>query len=219
MCPNNFLNIPIDYAFSITLICLMFAQVVILLLQRIFGMRCLTPKFILPKRFNYGKSLSDLKKMNIDIENLTCSICLGAFVNREDRVNTSTRDIVNIVGNPNNPNQNDLNSTKTEQDIQAVDRLGGDIGLQSLSLTVRIRRRFSKWRGSCKDFFTQCIRKCDAENNIDDKFMFTPCKHLFHTECLKAWIELKNTCPECRRILPVDFGEANPIVPRAILPI
>jgi len=51
-----------------------------------------------------------------------------------------------------------------------------------------------------------CIKKCDKEENLNEfKYMFTPCKHLFHYECLKAWLEMKNTCPECRSILPVDM--------------
>ena len=30
----------------------------------------------------------------------------------------------------------------------------------------------------------------------------TPCKHIFHEECLKNWLHMKSDCPVCRRKLP-----------------
>ncbi|CAN3371971.1 hypothetical protein DIRU0_B06898 [Diutina rugosa] len=34
------------------------------------------------------------------------------------------------------------------------------------------------------------------------KYMVTPCKHMFHTDCLKSWIKLRRRCPVCRRRVP-----------------
>ena len=35
--------------------------------------------------------------------------------------------------------------------------------------------------------------------NIHNKlYMFTPCKHIFHSECLEQWLEQKKECPNCR---------------------
>lgn len=34
------------------------------------------------------------------------------------------------------------------------------------------------------------------------KFMKTPCDHIFHTECLEKWMEMKHECPFCRRNIP-----------------
>ena len=37
------------------------------------------------------------------------------------------------------------------------------------------------------------------------RYMVTPCEHLFHTECLKQWLEIKLECPVCRHALePCD---------------
>ncbi|TGZ84878.1 hypothetical protein EX30DRAFT_325736 [Ascodesmis nigricans] len=34
------------------------------------------------------------------------------------------------------------------------------------------------------------------------KFMWTPCKHEFHTECLEGWLRYRLQCPVCRTSLP-----------------
>lgn len=34
------------------------------------------------------------------------------------------------------------------------------------------------------------------------KYMVTPCKHVFHTECLENWMMYKLQCPVCRNSLP-----------------
>jgi hypothetical protein len=35
-------------------------------------------------------------------------------------------------------------------------------------------------------------------------YMLTPCDHLFHTECLQRWMEVKRACPTCRAALPAS---------------
>lgn len=33
-------------------------------------------------------------------------------------------------------------------------------------------------------------------------YMVTPCRHIFHTECLEGWMDLRLVCPVCRESLP-----------------
>jgi hypothetical protein len=50
---------------------------------------------------------------------------------------------------------------------------------------------------SCKEKITACFK------GRGDKFlMITPCKHVFHPDCLKIWGERKNECPVCRKEIP-----------------
>ena len=38
-----------------------------------------------------------------------------------------------------------------------------------------------------------------SSNNIHNKlYMLTPCKHIFHSECLELWLDQKKECPNCR---------------------
>jgi mitofusin len=33
-------------------------------------------------------------------------------------------------------------------------------------------------------------------------YMVTPCRHIFHTQCLEGWMRYRLQCPNCREILP-----------------
>lgn len=44
---------------------------------------------------------------------------------------------------------------------------------------------------------TCSICMCDIEYPGDD-YMITPCDHVFHSECLKKWMDIKPECPVCR---------------------
>ncbi|KAF5295120.1 hypothetical protein FQA39_LY13271 [Lamprigera yunnana] len=49
--------------------------------------------------------------------------------------------------------------------------------------------------------------KCDIclkEYEKDETINIMPCKHKFHSECIKAWLEKTNSCPLCRHELPTD---------------
>lgn len=48
------------------------------------------------------------------------------------------------------------------------------------------------------------IAKGDSRNAWLEqrKYMVTPCRHIFHTECLEGWMNLRLVCPVCREGLP-----------------
>ena len=40
-----------------------------------------------------------------------------------------------------------------------------------------------------------------SSNILNKLYMVTPCKHIFHSECLEKWLEHKKECPNCRTSL------------------
>jgi len=53
-----------------------------------------------------------------------------------------------------------------------------------------------------KDVFYYLVKFGFYKPKIKKKFMVTPCKHTFHTNCLELWLEMKNECPYCRNKIP-----------------
>ncbi|ODQ81559.1 hypothetical protein BABINDRAFT_159833 [Babjeviella inositovora NRRL Y-12698] len=45
-------------------------------------------------------------------------------------------------------------------------------------------------------------RNPDVGNIARTKYMVTPCRHVFHTDCLEGWMKYKLQCPVCRNGLP-----------------
>jgi len=48
---------------------------------------------------------------------------------------------------------------------------------------------------------------CKDEFNLESKLVKLPCKHYFHGECVKPWLEQRNSCPICRYELPTDDSD------------
>ena len=54
---------------------------------------------------------------------------------------------------------------------------------------------------------------CMDTLSIGDEVTELPCKHWFHGECVAAWLREHDTCPQCRRGITPQDGDAN--TPRA----
>ncbi len=86
------------------------------------------------------------------------------------------------------------NYHKTNSEIQKL-----NIDFNSLECTICLRAFTdgeSIGNGCDKDYSIL------MDNNCYEKLMITPCKHVFHTECLQAWIVVRLECPICKQVLP-----------------
>lgn len=48
----------------------------------------------------------------------------------------------------------------------------------------------------------EALKEYLEERPEENKFMATPCGHVFHTSCLLVWMARKMECPMCRSVLP-----------------
>jgi len=48
----------------------------------------------------------------------------------------------------------------------------------------------------------ECIICYNAIEQTHGAYMICPCDHLFHTDCLRTWMDVKLECPTCRCLLP-----------------
>ena len=49
-----------------------------------------------------------------------------------------------------------------------------------------------------------CCTICCESIELKTPGMFMPCGHIYHEDCLRPWLETKNTCPVCRFDLPLE---------------
>ena len=54
----------------------------------------------------------------------------------------------------------------------------------------------------CIGFCIKRINDIFNPMNTRKKYMVTPCDHVFHSNCLEKWMEVKNECPYCKRRIP-----------------
>lgn len=45
---------------------------------------------------------------------------------------------------------------------------------------------------------------CLGEFNVGDSVTTLPCVHIFHTECIKSWLQSKNNCPVCQYEITIN---------------
>ena len=183
---NNFLRIPTNkFDVIINIIFLLFFAL-ILYSQTLFG-----PKwFIFIKDENDYDFYIDEKKLRKikknETDNLECLICLLPIIPQK---------------------KNNLNNENNNFGFNETDNLVLEVN--GINLDNFENKKFCckfKYKDKCfgeKSIFLNFHEFSKNINNLP--YMITPCKHVFHSDCLEEWFKMKKECPSCRSIITQEM--------------
>eukprot|EP00397_Hematodinium_sp_SG-2012_P047192 GEMP01053570.1.p1 GENE.GEMP01053570.1~~GEMP01053570.1.p1 ORF type:complete len:313 (-),score=71.00 GEMP01053570.1:164-1102(-) len=80
-----------------------------------------------------------------------------------------------------------------------------DVPLSPAAKSLVDRLVVSPYCCTKKSFDETCVI-CSTILQEDTEAVTLPCKHTYHTLCIKTWLEAQHTCPTCRYELEVDDG-------------
>jgi hypothetical protein len=175
---NNPFNHHRDLGFVIFLITWIGIQVSILLLQELLGARFFLSDDYLPKAYDYHPIITkgDIESgFNLDANELVID---GASSTNED-----SRNLKYVTDCAICMQKLEIPIINTESDVTTTHPSHIGDNASTLLLPASIGK--------------------GASNIIARrKYMVTPCKHVFHTDCLENWMMYKLQCPVCRNSLP-----------------
>ena len=178
---NNFFLISPDYTFSFFIISLMIFQIYILYYQSIKGSRFFLPKKFRKNIFDFYKNKKEILFLNPNANNIECVICLNNIFNDIDNIYNSKFAI------------NDYITLDENEHIQI---------LRKNYIYNLYEEKNNSWKNKYYSLFTFNERNLNIENK---KYIMTPCKHLFHSNCLEMWLQRKKECPNCRKEINLNI--------------
>ena len=162
---------------------------------------CLTPIFPEEKT-----EMMEMEDNNSNIENSSENSTENSTENNS--MNDNTNDTIienNAINNSYENNANDSNKLliKEENEIKIEIK---DLN-QKENNNGRKENYINRVRGKLKEFFKyNFFYFYKTPKKINNKpFILTPCKHIFHADCLEKWLEHKMECPNCRNSLDKYF--------------
>jgi len=195
--------------------------VVILYLQTYLGPRFMLPPACHKKEpsiyISYDELLKDKSKSKL--KNELCIICLSTIEKKEkkdDNNMANNENKNNIPNNSDNPieTNNDNNNSITTSRIDLVSNENNQLDNNNINNINQVIRN------SIKLFIKALIKLgFNLKNILSDglfnfyiirqnfknkEIMLLPCGHIYHSICLKEWLERKRTCPICSKSVP-DF--------------
>ena len=191
--------------------------IVILYIQIFSNPRFMCPKSYYKNEFNFYKTKQELISIKSDIGLEECVICLSPIfeiepnpnnkmIEMEDKSgkNISEKDeekldvLDNSINNLSLSTNNTLDEEGEEKD-KIINNNNNDEVIKND--VINKKNNFIKqiWK-LIKVLFSENLfsfYKKGSDSN-GELYMYTPCSHVFHTECLEKWFEFKKECPNCR---------------------
>ena len=187
---NNFLRIPTN---KVSIFVNMF--ILIILFAILYSQTLIGPRWFMlfKEKGEYEfyldeKALRKLKKAETD--NLECLICLSPIIPKK-----------NINNNNNNEYINDNGFGFNETDNLVI-----EVSDNSINNIENKKKCKFKYDNKCCGEKSILFNFHEFSKNIHNlPYMITPCKHIFHSDCLEEWFKMKKECPSCRSIITRDM--------------
>ena len=224
---NNFLKEVYPDSTTDSLLCQILVlwvgcQTAILIAQGKYGARFMIPKRFLPPKFDYNRpiptsmlppgALLDLPSPESMEDRANDGLQAKGSSKREDGDSSTS------TTHPHNNRESNLRSAQLRHQTADTTRNRHNRGgrLASTVNPPHSQRGRNNNRTMVKEDMTVlprakpspapvlecsiCYENIDVRDRL--KYMLAPCNHLYHSECLKQWMEVKMECPICRTSLP-----------------
>ena len=185
---NNFLRIPPNKNIAIISVISLLSLSLVLYSQTLLGPRWFLP-LLKVEEYNFYIDENELRKTKKDIDSLECLICLNPIIeNNEKDYN----------------NDNGLGFNETDSLVIEVNDNSMDYNENNRNKCGKICK--FKYKKRCCGNNSIIMNFHEFSKNIMNKpFMITPCKHVFHSDCLEEWFKMKKECPNCRTMITQDM--------------
>ena len=211
---SNFFGIKGDKNYVLFWIIYILINIIILFLQYKKGPRFFLGKKCQKEKFNFYRTKKELIFEIKDLDKIECIICLMPILDIEDNQD-NINDINNIDNNDIrnnqiniNKNNNSINSSRSDINIinnelnivneNKINNKNNEVIILKQNKKKKINLNIKCKNSNSLDIFYK-FKKIKASPNKE--YMLTPCKHIFHRDCLEKWFLHKKECPNCRNNL------------------
>ena len=216
---DNFIGSKVNSNLITIMILFVIFTIIILYIQIFYEPRFMLPKSFHKNEFNFYKTKNELISIRKDIELEECVICLtpifeielnqnNKMVEMEDKSNKNINEEKLDISDDSTNNSSILTNSNINEEGDEQEKIIINNNLSESDNAKLIEENNIPEKKNIlmtiikiiKILFTDnffCFYKADIASN-GELYMFTPCSHVFHRECLEKWFEFKKECPNCR---------------------
>ena len=216
---DNFIGSKVNSNLITIMILFVIFTIIILYVQIFYEPRFMLPKSFHKNEFNFYKTKNELISIRKDIELEECVICLtpifeielnqnNKMVEMEDKSNKNINEEKLDISDDSTNNSSILTNSNINEEGDEQEKIIINNNLSESDNAKLIEKNNIPEKKNIlmtiikiiKILFTDnffCFYKADIASN-GELYMFTPCSHVFHRECLEKWFEFKKECPNCR---------------------